>query len=236
MLTIDNYDDLIKKTLKNDVKYKANKFFLPKNPFHSLIIGSTGSGKTSLLLNMLLKWMKFDKVILCAKMKEEDKYQFLEKFFTDVSKQTKLPINNYFESYNNLQELPDVSTYENDGTTKIIIFDDMVNEKDQNKILDYFIAGRKKGFSCMYLSQRFTNIPKVIRNNCHLYIIYAQRPKEVGIIYQDLINGDMDLKEFRTLFNTFTKKKYDFMVIDMTLPNELKFRKNFNTFYINDKN
>ena len=231
MITIDNYDELVKKTLGNDVKFKKNKYFLPKNPFHSLLIGSTGSGKTSLLLNMLLKWMKFDKVIVCAKMNEEDKYQFLEKFFNDVAKHTKQPVSNFFETYNNLNDLPDVSTYENDGTTKIIIFDDMVNEKDQNKILDYFIAGRKKGFSCFYLSQRFTNVPKVIRNNCHFYVIYNQRPKEVNIIHQDLV-GDMDLKTFRKVFNICASQKYSFLVIDMTLPVELKYRKGFDCFYL----
>lgn len=226
-----NFDDIVKEQLGKSIEYKKNEWFLPKNPSHYIICGSTGCGKTSLLLNMLFRYMKFDKLVLCAKQNHEDKYEFLEKFFTELANEHNLKLDTLFETYNNLIDLPEVSTLEDDENTKVIIFDDMVNDKHQEKIKDYFIAGRKKGYSCFYLSQRFTDVPKMIRNNAQMYIFYAQRPKEIQIIHQDLVSGDMPVTQFRKLFNSATAKKFSFLCIDMTNP-DFKYRRNFLDFWI----
>ena len=38
---------------------------------------------------------------------------------------------------------------------KLVIFDDYVSEKNQRQIVDYFIQGRHKNCSVIYLSQSF---------------------------------------------------------------------------------
>ena len=55
---------------------------------------------------------------------------------------------------------------------KIIIFDDYVCEKNQREIVDYFIQGRHKNCSVIYLSQSFYKTPRDIRFNCSHYCIY----------------------------------------------------------------
>ena len=55
---------------------------------------------------------------------------------------------------------------------KIIIFDDYVCEKNQREIVDYFIQGRHKNCSIIYLSQSFYKTPRDIRLNCSHYCIY----------------------------------------------------------------
>ena len=51
-----------------------------------------------------------------------------------------------------LDELPS-------GNQKLVVFDDFLCEK-QNRLIDYFIRGRNKNCSVIYLSQSFYKTPK----------------------------------------------------------------------------
>ena len=65
---------------------------------------------------------------------------------------------------------------------KLVIFDDYVCEKNQNKIIDYFIQGRHKNCSVVYLSQSFYKTPRDIRLNCSHYCVFdfpSSREREI---------------------------------------------------------
>ena len=49
---------------------------------------------------------------------------------------------------------------------KLVIFDDYVCEENQRQIVDYFIQGRHKNCSVIYLSQNFYKTPRDIKLNC----------------------------------------------------------------------
>ena len=55
---------------------------------------------------------------------------------------------------------------------KVIIFDDYVCEKNRRQIVDYFIPGRHKNCSVIYLSQSCCKTPRDLRVNCSHYCIY----------------------------------------------------------------
>ena len=63
----------------NENKSKHNKHwpYIPHHPYRILIIGSSGSGKTNLLLNLLENQPDIDKICLYAKDPYEAKYQYL---------------------------------------------------------------------------------------------------------------------------------------------------------------
>ena len=106
-----------------------------------------------------------DKIYLYAKNLEQEKYQNLMKEINEASEEAGY---NVMEVSNDkiipITHLP----YENNQ--KIIIFDDNVCEKNQREIVDYFIQGRHKNCSVIYLSQSFYKTPKDIRINCSHYI------------------------------------------------------------------
>ena len=66
-------------TCTNENKTEPNSKwpYIPGLPYRILIIGSTGSGKTSALLNLIKKQLDIDKIYLYAKDTYEAKYQFL---------------------------------------------------------------------------------------------------------------------------------------------------------------
>lgn len=91
---------------------------------------------------------------------------------------------------------------------KIVIFDDFICDKNQKPLIDYFIRGRHKNCSVIYLSQSFYKTPKDIRLNCSHFCIYDfPSSNERNLISRELeISKDQYIKA--------TKKPYSFLYID----------------------
>ena len=91
---------------------------------------------------------------------------------------------------------------------KIIIFDDYICEKNQRQIADYFIQGRHKNCSVIYLSQSFYKTPRDIRLNCSHYCIYEfPSSRERNMISSEL---GVDKEKFKKA----TKEQYDSLYVD----------------------
>jgi chromosomal replication initiation ATPase DnaA len=103
-----------------------------KVPFRGILIGSSGSGKTNLLLNVIVQMANtFNHIYIYTKAKEP-LYEYLEsQFNSDL-----LTIKYYLDDCNNFKEADYYGS-------SLCIFDDMVNEKDQKCIQELFIRGRK---------------------------------------------------------------------------------------------
>ena len=69
-----NFDDY---TNENKTKRNPDWPYIPDNPYRTLIIGGSGSGKTNALLNLIKKQPDIDKIFLYAKDIYEAKYQYL---------------------------------------------------------------------------------------------------------------------------------------------------------------
>ena len=78
MLNLDNI------TNKNNKKHSKKWPFIPDHPYRILIIGTSGSGKTNALLNLIKEQDDIDKIYLYAKDLSEPKYEFLIKKHEDV--------------------------------------------------------------------------------------------------------------------------------------------------------
>ena len=77
-----NFDDIVN---ENKTMHNENWPYTPDYPYRILIIGSSGSGKTNALLNLI----DIDKIYLYAKDLYEAKYQYL------ISKREGVVINHF---------------------------------------------------------------------------------------------------------------------------------------------
>ena len=59
-----------------------------------------------------------------------------------------------------------------DDNQKIVIFDDYICERNQKPLVQYFIGGRHKNCTVIYLSQSYYLTPKDIRLNCSHFCIF----------------------------------------------------------------
>ena len=71
-------------TNENNKEHNEKWPFIPDHPYRILIIGGSGSGKTSTLLNLIKKQNDIDKIYLYAKDLSEPKYEFSIKKCEDI--------------------------------------------------------------------------------------------------------------------------------------------------------
>lgn len=203
-MNIPNYDNI-----DNYKKpFKQLHSYMPEECFRMLICGCSGSGKTNTLIHMLRKpLIYYDKLYLYAKNLEQSKYQDLIHTLEEVAKKVKVDPEDIIEYSND--EIVDVNDLETDGQ-KVVIFDDFICEGKQShdKITKYFIQGRHKACSVIYLSQSYYKTPKDIRINCSHYILFESPSKNEN----DMICREQNLS--RDSFNKATKHKYDFLYVD----------------------
>ena len=115
---------------------------------------------------MIYNLLYYDKIYLYAKNLQHPRYQNLLEMFQPISEEAGYPI---IEASND-QIIP-ISEMTDDNQ-KLVIFDDFVCEKNQRPLIDYFICGREKNCSAIYLSQSYYKTPKDIRLNCSHFCIY----------------------------------------------------------------
>ena len=187
-----------------DKKYKQLFPYMPNKTFRMLICGNSGCGKTNLLYHMLIKPLPYyDEIYLYARNLEQDKYKNLMQKMRDLSAKVGYQVLNV--SNDEIKPVAEMG-YEDDQ--KVVIFDDYVCDKNQRQLIDYFIQGRHKNCSVIYLSQSFYKAPKDIRLNCSHYCLYEfPSSRETNRITSDL---GVDKETYKTA----TKKPFSFLYVD----------------------
>ena len=208
MMKIPNYD--CDNDNKSDFKHLFP--FMP-NRFRMLLCGPSNSGKTNTLMHMIYTLLYYDKVYLYAKNIEQSKYRDMIDMFQPISKEVGYDV---IEASND-QIIP-VSDLTDDNQ-KLVIFDDFVCEKNRNPLVDYFIRGRQKNCSVIYLSQSYYKTPKDIRLNCSHFCIYDFPLNNE----RSLICRENNIP--KQLYEKATEEPYSFMYLDK--PRKLT-TKNFN--------
>ena len=198
-MEIPNYD-----TNTKNKKFKQLFPFMPNDTFRMLICGNSGSGKTNLLFHMLIEpLLHYDEIHLYAKNLEQEKYQNLMNKMNEISRE----VNYDIITVSNDKIIP-ITHLPYEDNQKIIIFDDYVCEKNQSEIVDYFIQGRHKNCSVIYLSQSFYKTPKDIRLNCsHFCIFEFPSSRE-----RNLISSELGVEKEQ--YKKATGKKYHFIYVN----------------------
>lgn len=202
-------------------------------PFRMVIMGPSGGGKSQLLLDMLKRMPDtFNHIFLCTKCADEPLYAWLV---------SKLPPGTVTVT-EGIENIPDINSVargnhgqgvrvgqekdENDPWQALIVFDDMVNESDRDHamIKEYFVRGRKKGISCVYLAQSFYGVPKRIRQNLnYVFLRGLTSARDVSAIIRDCGLG-LDGKELLNVYHRASQGG-GALLID---PNaKQRFRRNF---------
>lgn len=216
---IKNWYGVLPSSLKPKYHNPCYKSHLLNIPWRMMICGNSGSGKTTLVLEILSRCKDtFGHVTLCTANADEPLYKFLR------SKLKPEQISVY-EGY---EAIPPLDSLDEE-VQHLVIFDDLVLERRQDKIETYFIRGRKmaKGCSMIYLTQSYFKTPKTIRLQCN-YILLKKlsSTRDLNMMMSDF-NLGLEREQLIEIYKYCTRDRSDFMLVDIDVPMEQRFRRNF---------
>lgn len=173
-------------------------------PFRMLVIGPSGSGKTNAALNIIRSLNDiFVDITVITKNSAEPLYEYLKHKLKDQC-----------SIHDGIESTPSVDSFDKKDR-HLIIFDDMVLEKNQKAIIDYYIRARKQNCSVMYLSQSFYQTPIMIRKNIGYLVIkkLSSANDLVRIIKESSITESKE--SLMEMYKDCTKDKFSWLLIDL---------------------
>lgn len=185
------------------------------------LIGGSGTGKTQFLLNYLDRvGPKFYEIYIYTTDPEEKLLLLLK---------SKIP-----EAVitNNIDEIPELTNFsEEKKTEKLIVFDDFItlNNIKMKKLEEYAIAGRKYGFTSIFMAQNYRQIPKNITRNLNYIVLFKLNDNTTlrSILFNHNIH-DISNEKLRNFYNIATTNKFNFLLLDLNPENKnLAYRHNF---------
>jgi predicted AAA+ superfamily ATPase len=230
-----SYDEYLRIDNLIPTKKKQNKINHPIGdpPFSLLVIGPSRSGKTNVILNLLVKWYSkaFDDIYLFSESAYEPSSGWMlmmERGIVDPK--------NVIDSHKLLDKgIEAIIEKQKADTSKenhvLVILDDIAKEAKSSKNLEsLYSRGRHFRISTVVLSQKFKDVAPANRNNANSVILYRpQQTMELESI-AEAFAGLMPKDEFKQMIKDVTKEKYAFLFVNQLEPDEnKKFRKNFDT-------
>lgn len=205
--------------LKKKVKHST---LLP-HQVRGLIVGPSNSGKTNLLLSLLIdkNGLKFKNVYLFSNSLHQPKYDLLHQILNRVDGVGFYRFRNQFLNPEEVEK------------NSVVVFDDVMSEK-QSPIQDFFSMGRHRSIDCFYLAQTYSRIPKqLIRDNANMIILFKMDDMNLRHVYTDHIVTDMTYTQFRDICGVCWNDPHGFLLIDKESErNNGRYRQGFDK-YIN---
>ena len=133
--------------------------------------------------------------------------------------------------YKDLSKLPPINDI-NPCKQTLIIFDDMVtNIKNHPIISEYFIRGRKRGASIMFLSQSYYGTPKIIRQNInYLVVLKLGGTRDINSILREC-SVDLTKDQLLKMYQNATREKFNVFIVNLDKSGNERYRGNFTDYY-----
>ena len=209
--------------------------YIPDHPYRIVITGSSGSGRTNPLVNLLNDQRDIDKIYLYAKYPYEVNINFS---FSRCKKVSLKHCDNpkaFIEYSKYMQNVYKCIDEYNPGERKkiLIVCDyrigDMISKNKVGPLLkEPFIRERKLSISLVFIRQSYFKVPKGVRldftNYFTVKILSKRELQQIAMNH----SSDIGLKACMKIHKKCTAKKKSFLVKDTTLPSDksLRFRQN----------
>ena len=203
---------------KKRFKYPIPKELGLENTFSMVLVGSSGSGKSTVIRNLI-------RIINLQNIKKPNRFIISSTFEDDTTLHSRFHKDNVFTEYDDsaLLELVNMIMDENHTRRKkkkreeqyLLVADDMLGLIPRNASLwSMFVKNRHKKLNIMLSVQQFKALPPVVRYNATTYVIFGT------INMKELENIDVELnkKYPNKLFKEAFKEKihgHNFLYINV---------------------
>lgn len=218
---------------KKTKKFRNKNDLAPQWPFRLFVYSPSGGGKTTMILNLVYKYLEYDTITIYAKNADQDTYEELIERLKEIEEDT----NKQFTHIGSTaDEILPIDSYDAE-LQNLIIFDDFLIDKQANKLIqEYFIRSRHKNCSLMYLSQKYyepsDTALKGIRDNCNYFALFKGAGGiSLNQMCRDLA-GHLSKDVFEKMYKQVVSKPFGFLVVDKkTELDPLKFRDGWDGLY-----
>lgn len=234
----------------NDFKKKILKSNLPSPPYRIILNGASGSGKTQVILNILLNPQfgyssYFDYInVFIGSLDDLDEYTELSHknrcFCYDEDKNKyskkkmrideKMSIRQGVSNSELLELIDEIESNEYLKTKRyLFVFDDLVatdllkNTTKSSAIDVLFIRGRHlaRGASTIISTQKWNMLKTNLRAiNATHVFLFNGLPNHQKKLIASEISGGYDEKEFIDIYEKYTNEKYSFIVVNLRNPKQ----------------
>lgn len=218
---------------QNNNRFAFLKDPLPKPPFRIMNYGSTGSGKTTAMLNLVLRFLVnprtklniFDHIfVFTPSLTQDVAFQALADedlvdpeivyATNDLDKNlinwliSGCPPDEYYSQQLNMHP-DDIS---------LVIIDDFAGNKKQlmdETLNNLFFRSRHANLSVIINTQHYSSIPIQLRNNAsQLMLFRPTNNREAQIVKQEQETANIHDEDFEDVYAECTNEKFSFMYID----------------------
>ena len=140
-------------------------------------------------------------------------YDVLKDFNETATKSAGYNVVEFITDINDAPSIEDLDV----SIKNMIVYDDVMLDKQKNPAL-IFSRGRHKHADVIYLTQRYTQIPKVVRDNCNMICVFN------GVDTHTLRNiwqtwcTDFDFIKFKNSFSGARLSPHGFVTINLQDP------------------
>jgi len=205
----------------------------PEFPFRLLVCGGSDSGKTNMIVNILLgnklhrflkekkgeRYLKNDDLVLIGKHLNEPKWTLVKTAYNIFANSPKKYREDVTFKAMKADVIPEITKFLPERTT-VIAFEDLCAEpkKIQDRIVPYFISGRHQNVSPIYVSQKYTQTPKIIRENIsHLALFRGSGSRDdISRIVRQYTDNP---KKASKIIDRHLRNR-EFIVFDLTKPSD----------------
>lgn len=211
----------------------AQQNVIPKHPFRWYLVGASGSGKTNLLVSLLVRPEfyagYFDSVLVMTGTPVH---------LDPAYKKLGLPEKNFYPV--NVDVLSRVMDLQEDHIDEVgleharkvlIILDDIIAYPEfarSPELIDLFIKSRKWNISVILLSQAYHRVHKTVRLQSTALTFFKGSNKEMEVLTEDFNAPGTSTREFMSWINYATHDPYQFFFVDLHQPitSGRRYRKN----------
>jgi hypothetical protein len=199
----------------------------------TLIIGGSGTGKTHYLTHFLgLSPKTFEHVVICNRGIEEPLYEYMRKQLEPKGQITFFTL----ETMPDVEKLHAMRKHKKDEY--LVIFDDIITDLNLSKkyrelLKTYFIVGRKRHMTIMFLSQSYYEIPKMIRLNItYLVLLKIGNDRDLQMVLRDNSLG-ITMQQLLIIHRQATERPFNSLKIEVESPElDTRFERNFTDSFI----
>ena len=207
----------------------------PKWPFYMGVFGRSNTGKTNMVVDLFSgdkyydmkmkkkqigeRHIRCNDIVLVGHNTNEPKYRLLRNFYKKIAD----PSKPYYEDVTftafTPDKIPDLKQYKNPKRCTVFIFEDLCTEPQsiQNRIIPFFTRGCHSNISAIYISHKFTQMPKILRENSTHLVLFdgGGSTEDIARIIRQYI--EKDPRKASRVINNYLRNR-EFIVFDTTVP------------------